>query len=115
MIWTSICACGLIFFTLDAIADIGLSEKLGLVDRGHDIVDGQRTNGIVVLLSLREYLYPTARKQFLIVWSYDWYKVLDKLTNVIPLYGRMSKSSKGWNAMVLRRAALRLERYRAGE
>jgi hypothetical protein len=103
------------FFTLDAIADIGLSEKLGLVDRGHDMVEGQRTNGDVVELPLRECLYPTARKQSLIVWSYDWYKVLDKLTNVIPFYGRMSESAKGWDAIVLRRAALRLERYRAGE
>ena len=103
------------FFTLDAIADIGLSEKLGLLDRGHDLVEGQRTNGDVVQLPLRECLYPTARKQSLIVWSYDWYKVLDEITNLIPFYARMSESSKGWDAIVLRRAALRLQRYREGE
>lgn len=103
------------FFTLDAIADIGLSEQLGLLDHGHDIVEGQHTNGDIVHLPLRECLYPTARKQSLIVWSYAWYKVLDKLTNVIPFYARMSRSSKGWDAIVLRRAQIRLNRYCDGE
>ncbi|UNI15403.1 hypothetical protein JDV02_001938 [Purpureocillium takamizusanense] len=103
------------FFSLDAIADIGLSERLGLLDQGHDRVMAQRPDGTTFEVGLRECLYPTARKQSLLLWSYDYYKILDKLANVIPFYRRMSKSGAGWEAIVLRRANLRLERYRAAE
>ena len=103
------------FFSLDAIADIGLSERLGLLDQGHDLVEGQKPDGALVQLKLRECLYPTARKQSLLLWSYSWYKILNKVANVIPFYRRMSESSNGWDAIVLRRATKRLERYKADE
>lgn len=103
------------FFSLDAIADIGLSEKLGLLDNGHDLVDAQRLDGTTYEANLRDCLYPTARKQSLIVWTYDWYRILDKISNIIPYYGNMSKASKGWDDIILARGAKRLARYRAGE
>ncbi|CAM1501235.1 Fc.00g103970.m01.CDS01 [Cosmosporella sp. VM-42] len=103
------------FFSLDAIADIGLSERMSFLDQGDDRIEAQKTDGSLFNVNLRECLYPTARKQSLIVWSYGYYKLLDKLTNIIPYYRRMSQSSKGWDAIVLRRASLRLERYQAGE
>lgn len=103
------------YFSLDAIADIGLSERLGLLDRGNDIVEGQLPDGKLVKLPLRQCLYPTARKQSLLIWSYDLYKVLDKVSNVIPFYRRMSQSSRGWDAIVLRRTTLRQERYKNNE
>lgn len=103
------------FFSLDAIADIGLSERLGLLDRGHDRVEAQRKDGSIYEANLRECLYPTARKQSLLLWSYDYYQLLDKVTNIIAFYRRMSESAVGWEGIVLRRASLRLDRYRAGE
>ncbi|KAF2233598.1 putative cytochrome P450 [Viridothelium virens] len=103
------------FFSLDAIMDIGLSERLGFLDQGNDLVEGQNPDGSLAQLELRECLYPTARKQSLLIWSYKWYRVLNKITNVIPFYRRMSESSKGWDAIVCRRATKRLERYQAGE
>ncbi|KAF2452413.1 putative cytochrome P450 monooxygenase [Lineolata rhizophorae] len=103
------------FFTLDAIADIGLSERLGLLDKGHDRVIGQWMDGSTSELNLRECLYPTARKQSLILWSYDYFKFLNKAVNLIPFYRRMSESSQGWDAIVLRRSAERLRRYQSGE
>lgn len=103
------------FFSLDAIADIGCSEKLGLLDQGHDIVAAQRTDGSTYQCSLRDSLYPVAWKQSLLVWSYDHYKLLDKLSNLIPYYRRLSKEGQHWDHIVLQRAAYRLERYRAGE
>ncbi|KAJ4249055.1 hypothetical protein NW762_012387 [Fusarium torreyae] len=103
------------FFSLDAIADIGLSEKLGLLDRGHDRVEAQETCGTVYEANLRECLYPTARKQSYLLWTYDHYKLLNKLSNVIPFYRKMSEAAKGWDGIVLRRAQLRLERYQKGE
>ncbi|KAK4089983.1 benzoate 4-monooxygenase cytochrome P450 [Purpureocillium lilacinum] len=103
------------FFSLDAIADIGLSEHLSLLDQGHDRVVAQRPDGTTFEVGLRECLYPAARKQSLLLWSYDYYKILDKISNVIPFYRKMSESGVGWEAIVLRRANQRLERYRAGE
>lgn len=103
------------FFTLDAITDIGLSDSLGLLDKGHDRVTGQRLDGSTYETNLRQALYPNARKQSLLVWSYDHYGLLDKISNVIPFYRRMSESGSGWEGIVLHRAAKRLERYRAGE
>ncbi|KAH8683564.1 cytochrome P450 [Ilyonectria robusta] len=103
------------FFSLDAIADIGLSERLGLLDQGHDRVVAQEKDGSLFETNLRQCLYPTARKQAHLLWSYQNYKLLDKISNVIPYYRKMSESSRGWDAIVLRRASIRLERYRAGE
>ncbi|KAH8669100.1 cytochrome P450 [Xylariales sp. PMI_506] len=103
------------FFSLDAIADIGISEKLGLLDRGNDRVVAQNKDGSTFEADLRQCLYPTARKQSLLLWSYDYYKFLDKLSNIIPFYRQMSASGRGWDGIVLRRSQQRLDRYRAGE
>ncbi|RBA15555.1 cytochrome P450 oxidoreductase [Fusarium proliferatum] len=103
------------FFSLDAIADIGLSEKLGLLDQGHDRVEAQQTCGTVYEANLRECLYPTARKQSYLLWTYDYYKLLNKISNVIPFYRKMAESAKGWDDIVLRRAQIRLDRYHKGE
>lgn len=103
------------FFTLDAIADIGLSERLSLLDKGDDVVTAQWKDGTTSEVNLRPCLYPTARKQSLLLWSYDYYKFLNKVSNITPFYRRMSDSSRGWDAIVLRLASLRLDRYVAGE
>lgn len=103
------------FFSLDAIADIGLSENLGLLDQGDDRVTAERLDGSTFQTYLRQCLYPTARKQSLLLWSYGHYKILDRLSNALPFYRRMSEASAGWEGIVLRRATQRLGRYRAGE
>jgi hypothetical protein len=103
------------FFTLDAIADIGLSEKLGFLDRGHDRITGRRTDGTTYECDFRPALYQTARKQSLIIWNYQWYPIIDKLSNFIPFYGRMGKLSKDWEGIPVELAHRRLQRYRAGE
>ncbi|KKA17569.1 Cytochrome P450 monooxygenase, partial [Rasamsonia emersonii CBS 393.64] len=81
------------FFTLDAIADIGLSERLGFLDKGNDICLAQRKDGTTYEVHLREALYPTARKQSLLLWNYEWYPVINKLANIIPFFGRMQRSA----------------------
>ncbi|KAH8199398.1 hypothetical protein TruAng_006442 [Truncatella angustata] len=80
------------FFSLDAIADIGVSERLNLLDNGHDQVVAQGKDGSLFKANIRESLYPIARKQSL-------------------LYG----ANHSWEGIVLRRGHQRLERYRAGE
>ncbi|KAJ5679331.1 hypothetical protein N7462_007575 [Penicillium macrosclerotiorum] len=103
------------FFTLDAIADIGLSEKLGFLDAGNDEVVAERRDGTTYKTSLREALYPTARKQSLILWNYDWYPTINKLVNVVPYFGRMQNASDNWDNIMWRRGNERLRRYEAGE
>ncbi|KAF2963093.1 hypothetical protein GQX73_g10485 [Xylaria multiplex] len=103
------------YFTLDAITDIGLSESLGLLDRGHDIVTARRPDGTTFETHIRGALYPTARKQSLLIWSYQYYKLLDRLSNIIPFYRRMSRSAIHWEAIVAHCSSKRLARYQAGE
>ncbi|KIX10227.1 uncharacterized protein Z518_01308 [Rhinocladiella mackenziei CBS 650.93] len=107
-VWTN-------FFTLDAIADIGLSERLGFLDNGHDKITARKTDGTKYECHFRDCLYQNARKQSLLVWPYQWYPFINKISNIIPFYGRMGKFAAQWEGIPLELAHRRLERYRAGE
>lgn len=103
------------YFTLDAIADIGLSEKLGFLDQGHDRVVGRRLDGTTYECDFRDALYQNARKQSLLIWPYEWYSLINKISNIIPFYGRMGKFAQEWEGIPTELAHRRLQRYRAGE
>ena len=104
------------FFTLDAIADIGLSERLGFLDAGNDRVTGERMDGTLHEVNYRQCLHATARAQSGIVWAYDWYPFLQKVTRILsPSYRKMWSLNEDWNDIVLHRATKRLARYRAGD
>lgn len=103
------------FFTLDAIADIGLSDTLGFLDRGDDMVTGRRLDGSTYECNFRDCLYQTARKQSLLIWSYEWYSLINKISDVIPFYARMSTLARDWDGLPVELAHKRLQRYRAGE
>ncbi|KAF1993778.1 cytochrome P450 monooxygenase [Amniculicola lignicola CBS 123094] len=103
------------FFTLDAIADIGLSERLGFLGQGHDRVTGRRLDGTTYECDFRPALYQNARKQSLLVWPYAWYPFINKVANIIPFYGRMGKLAVEWDGIPIELSHRRLQRYRAGE
>lgn len=103
------------FFSLDAIADIGLSEILGFLDTGNDKITGRRTDGTKYECNFRECLYQNARKQSLLVWPYEWYPFLNKISNIVPFYGRMGNLARDWDGIPLELSHRRLDRYRAGE
>ena len=103
------------FFTLDAIADIGLSEKLGFLDRGHDRITARRTDGSTYEVNFRQCLYENAHIQSLLIWNYDWYSIVRKLASWLPFYCRLDKLAACWDGIVLERSAQRLKRYQAGE
>jgi cytochrome P450 len=104
------------FFTLDAIADIGLSERLGFLDQGHDLVTAETIDGKLYQVNYRECLHATARAQSGLVWSYEWFPVLSKISYLVSKhYRKMWKLNKDWDAIVYHRAKKRLARYRAGE
>ena len=110
------------FFTLDAIADIGLSERMGasglggFLDQANDRVVGERMDGTLHEVNYRECLHATARAQSGTVWAYDWYPTLQKISKVASRrYRNMWRLNEGWNDIVLHRATKRLQRYQAGE
>lgn len=104
------------FFTLDAIADIGLSERLGFLDQGSDRVRAETMDGKIHHVNYRECLHSTARAQSSIVWAYDWYGFNMKLTRLFSnRFRKMWHLMDGWNDIVYHRATQRLKRYEAGE
>ncbi|KAK5955246.1 hypothetical protein OHC33_003927 [Knufia fluminis] len=104
------------FFTIEAIADIGMSEKLGFLDRGDDMCDAVNTDGTTFTAPFRGSLYTTNQKTSLIVHSYDYFKILDKLSSYTGgIYRRGAKAAKNWDGIHLRRTQKRLEAYQRGE
>lgn len=103
------------FFTLEAIADIGLSAQLGFLDRGNDICTAKRMDGSTYEVNLRPALYPNAHKQSLILWNYDWYSTLDKLVNVFPFFRKMDETGSAWGDIMWNLSTERVKRYEGGE
>lgn len=104
------------YFTLDAIADIGLSERLGFLDQGHDLVKAERMDGTIHYVNYRECLHATARAQSILAWSEKWYNFSVELSKLVsPDFRKWWKLNEGWNDIVYHRATQRLKRYEAGE
>ena len=104
------------FFTLDAIADIGLSEGLGFIDQGHDLCVAEKMDGTLYKINYRPCLHSTAKAQAGTVWAYDWYPMLSKISRMLsPSYRQWWKLNEGWNDIVYHRATQRLARYQRGE
>ncbi|QKX62808.1 uncharacterized protein TRUGW13939_09973 [Talaromyces rugulosus] len=105
------------FFTIDAIADIGLSERLGFLDNGNDIVTAERKDGTIYTVpSYRACLHATARAQSNLVWAYNWFPFLTKVSKIIsPRFREYWRLNEGWNDIVWHRTCQRLRRYQAGE
>ncbi|TVY86604.1 Benzoate 4-monooxygenase, partial [Lachnellula willkommii] len=101
------------FFTLDAIADIGLSERLGFLDQGHDLVTAETMDGKLYQVNYRKCLHATAKAQAGTVWAYDWYPLFFKIAKFF--WRDLTKLNNGWNDIVWHRSTQRLARYRAGE
>ncbi|KAL9616755.1 MAG: hypothetical protein Q9160_008412 [Pyrenula sp. 1 TL-2023] len=104
------------FFTLDAIADIGLSERLGFLDQGSDLVRAETMGGKLRHVNYRACLHATARAQSTIVWTSNWYSFNQRLTSLCSRqFSKLWKLSSDWNDIVYHRATQRLARYNAGE
>jgi cytochrome P450 len=103
------------FFTLDAIADIGLSERLGFLDAGTDLCVAERMDGSTYKTYYRRALHATARAQAGLVWAYNLYPLLQRISAFIPSYRQRWALNKDWDAIVWARAQNRLRRYNAGE
>ncbi|KAK5129253.1 hypothetical protein LTR08_003718 [Meristemomyces frigidus] len=104
------------FFSLDAIADIGLSKRLGFIDNGHDRCLAMRPDGTTFEANYRESLYANSRAQSVLAWTYRWYKPVVWLSKTIsPYYRNLWKLNEGWDGIYVNLATERLHRYQAGE
>jgi cytochrome P450 len=105
-----------VLFAAAAFANIGLSEDLGLLDEGSDQVKAEYKDGTVKDFSFQDCHAATARVSYQLVWAYDWFKTLKRVSQLIsPNYQRMWKLDGDWGGIVYNRATTRLKRYMAGE
>lgn len=103
-------------YTVAAIANIGLSEDLGLIDQGSDLITSQAMDGTIKQVQFRQCLHATAWAQSNLVWAYDWYKTLVKVSGwVSSTYAEKWRLNKDWDGIVFHRATKRLARYEKGE
>ncbi len=73
-------------------------------------------DGTLYQINYRQCLHSTARAQSGLVWAYDWFPLLTKISKIVSSdYRRWWKLNEGWNDIVYHRATKRLARYRAGE
>ena len=105
-----------VLWTAAAIANIGLSEDLGFLDEGSDTVKSESKDGTVKSVSFRECHTATQRVSYQLVWSYDWFKTLRRLSKVFSSsYRRMWRLDGDWGGIVYNRATTRLKRHMNGE
>lgn len=104
------------FFSLDAIADIGLSHRLGFLDAGSDRCIAEKPDGTQWEVNYREGLYANSRANSIVGLTYDYYQQVKKLTGLIsPYFRNLWKLDKNWEGIVLHLSRERFKRYEAGE
>ncbi|KAL4878935.1 cytochrome P450 [Aspergillus karnatakaensis] len=103
-------------FTVAAIANIGLSEDLGFLEAGSDRITSESMDGATKEVSFKECISATAKATYTLVWAYDWYPTLVRLSKIVsPYYRKLWKLDADWNGIVYNRVTTRLKRYIAGE
>jgi len=108
-IWTN-------FFSLDAIADIGISKKLGFLDAGNDRCLSMRSDGSTVECNYRECLYADSRLMSILGTTYRWFPHVCKFSELVsPNFARLWKLKRNWDGIPTNLATERLRRYQAGE
>jgi cytochrome P450 len=98
-------------FAEDAIAQIGLSADLHLLEAGNDLVSIKDFAGRPYQFSYREALWYSHRIQSSLVWSPAWFKRLAALTSWHPFW----RYNEDYTNMCVYMVQRRLARYAAGE
>ncbi|KAJ5408548.1 hypothetical protein N7509_002431 [Penicillium cosmopolitanum] len=105
-----------VLFAAAAIANIGLSEDLGFLDEGLDVIKSESKDGAVKEASFRECHGATGTVSYQLVWAYDWFKIFKRMSKIFSSgYRKMWKLDGDWGGIVYNRATTRLNRYIAGE
>ncbi|KAG7038484.1 benzoate 4-monooxygenase cytochrome P450 [Colletotrichum scovillei] len=101
----------MILFAEDAIAQIGLSADLNLIEKGHDILEVQTLDGGTRSFSYREALWRSHVIQTSLVWSPKWFRWLRSLTAWHPYWS----DNANYTHMCVHLVQRRLSRHQAGE
>lgn len=103
-------------FTVDAIADIGLSETLGMLTNGNDILRIDTIDGSNQSLSFIESLHGGNRAASIIVWATESYHILKPLTNMISSYfNEQWQHGRNYAKIISHLVRRRLAKYQNGE
>lgn len=103
-------------FTIAAIANIGLSEDIRFLDNGNDLITSEQPDGTTKKVHFRECLFATGWATSNLVWAYDWYETLVRISKVVSsTYRERWMLNKDWNGIVNNRATTRWKRYENGE
>lgn len=102
-------------FTVEAIADIALSQNLGLLEAGNDMVTAQDTIGNTRQVGFIQSLHGMGRSIAPIVWSSEGYHFLKKVLSVFKTFQAELTNNEAYNDIVRHLVSKRLDRYRLGE
>ncbi|KAF9892154.1 hypothetical protein FE257_002560 [Aspergillus nanangensis] len=104
------------FFTMDAIADIGLNSALGFLEQGDDMTVSEALDGTTRLVSYRDCLHSQITAQAQLVWAYKWYNSLVRWTRRLPTrYRTLFLKGDGFDGIVVHQVRKRLQQYQKGE
>jgi cytochrome P450 len=103
------------YFTIDAIADIGLTHRMNLLDNGSAQTTSMRPDGSLHEVDFRDCLYANSKATSVLGYSYDWFTRLTKLSKLHPHFNKLWKLNDGWDGIPRYLAAERWKRYQAGE
>lgn len=105
-----------VLWTAAAIANIGLSEDLGFLDEGSDKIKSECKDGSIKDVSFRDCHTATQTASYRLIWAYDWYPTLRRISKIISSsHRRLWKLDEDWGGIVYNRATTRLKRYESGE
>ncbi|KAL1846294.1 hypothetical protein Plec18167_005865 [Paecilomyces lecythidis] len=103
-------------YTISAMANIGLSEDLGLISQASDRVLSESRDGTVKEVSFRQCLSAMGHATYDFVWAYDWYPTLVRVSKLLsPKYRQLWHLNDDWNGIIFNRGTTRLRKHRAGE
>lgn len=103
------------YFSLDAIADIGMSHRLGFIDQGDDLVLAERLDGSTYTCHYRESLHANQEVSSVLGYGYYWYNTYVRLSKLSSVWRQLWKTGDQWGDIVLHLTSERLKRYKAGE
>jgi cytochrome P450 len=103
------------YFTIDAIADIGLTHRMNLLDNGSAQTTSMRPDGSLHEVDFRDCLYANSKATSVLGYSYEWFTRLTKISKLHPHFNKLWKLNDGWDGIPRYLAAERWKRYQAGE
>ncbi|KAL9067843.1 MAG: hypothetical protein Q9157_006676 [Trypethelium eluteriae] len=102
-------------FTIEAIADIALSERLGVIEAGDDVVEVWDEKGTMRKVKYIDAVHGIGRAIAPIVWSKDGYAVLKWLSKWFEGPRQQWANFANFGDMLQHLVRKRLRRYEAGE